>query len=138
MAIRNIQELPTDLPPSRLFLGDIEEILAVFRDCASPPIEGKSRNEESVTYRLGNRVCDTTEDLLKIGGRTAHLDLTYRVWQAVDKDGNENQYTFPTTMDLHMSRYGSSLRHWAAGKKLGVSTVEPGHFLTDAEDGCGR
>jgi len=113
MAIRHVQQLPTDLPPARLFLDDIEEMIDVFRECASPPIEGKSRNEELVTYKLGNRICETKEDLLRIGGRTTNLELTYKVWQAADEDGKKNTHIFlPTSIELLMNPYRSTLRQW--------------------------
>jgi hypothetical protein len=58
------QSIPTTLPPAKLYLDDIAEILEIFTDssanCQASFVTGKSK-------------CDTLRDLQNLGGRTNHF-----------------------------------------------------------------
>jgi hypothetical protein len=110
MSIKHIEKVPENLPPGHLFLDDVEEITGILRECASPPIEGKSRNEEALTYAVGDKLCDSVDDLRKIGGRTTQLVIDYKVWQAVNEAGENNLYRMhDNTVSIHLSRFHSGL-----------------------------
>ncbi len=70
MAIKPLpQSVPTDLPPAKLYLDDIREICDILKD---------STGDWSVRFVVGNRRCDTLDDLLELGGRTKKfaIDIT--------------------------------------------------------------
>jgi len=61
MAIRQIIEIPEDLPPARLFLDDIEALTEIF-------CEAVNCVPSSVHYVVRESYCESIEDLRKIGG----------------------------------------------------------------------
>jgi hypothetical protein len=110
MSIKTVEKVPDDLPPAHLFLDDLEEITGILRDCASPVIQGKSRNEELLSYVVGEKRCDTVDDLQRIGGRTTQFVIDYRVWQAVDEAGENNVFRMrDRSVSIHLSRFHSGL-----------------------------
>jgi len=111
MAIKNILEVPEDLPPAHLFLDDVEEIVGIFREYVAPRIGGKSRNREELSYAVGSRRCDGVDDLKKIGGRTTEFELKYSVCQELDQEGNPRMRSSDAAT-LRVSRYGSWLHFW--------------------------
>ena len=65
MAIKSLpQSIPSELPPAKLYLDDITEILQILTDsnpgCQASFVAGKSK-------------CDTLDDLRDLGGRTTHF-----------------------------------------------------------------
>jgi hypothetical protein len=65
MTIRVVRKEP-ELPPARLYLEDIEEIVSVMTERAKEDSKGK---EPVVGFVLGKRECDTIDDLKAIGGK---------------------------------------------------------------------
>jgi hypothetical protein len=71
-------EIPTEFPPARLFLDDIEEIvrtlLAANKDLnpGVPPGEG---TKLKVTFTIKDQECDEVEELPKIAKKTAELSI---------------------------------------------------------------
>ena len=70
MAIRPQRKVRRELPPARLFLDDIQEVIEIFRGAAKyrflEPRDGPQ--EPKVSFRAGRFICDTLEDLRTLGG----------------------------------------------------------------------
>jgi hypothetical protein len=70
MAIRPLPEsLPSHLPPARLYLDDISELVEIL---------SVGHAEPKVTFTVGNRLCDTLEDLAQLGGRATEFQIEVR------------------------------------------------------------
>lgn len=68
MAIKQIRQIPSDLPAAHLFLDDVEEITQIIANLKG---SGVSKPDPStIKYTVGDRECDTVADLKKIGGKT--------------------------------------------------------------------
>ncbi len=65
MAIKPIpHSIPSTLPPAKLYLDDITEILQILTD-SSPDYQA--------TFVAGQSKCDTLDDLKELRGRTTHF-----------------------------------------------------------------
>lgn len=68
---RSKRETPSDeLPPAKLFLDDVEDIVAILTSSA-----GGAPCHSSVSYSVGDATCDTIEDLQQMGGRTTKFKI---------------------------------------------------------------
>ncbi len=75
MAItRQKKPVPYDLPPARLFLDDVEEVVAVFQDGTR---YGLWPSEEALTLRfvVKDLECDSVEDLQELAGNTLQFSI---------------------------------------------------------------
>lgn len=67
MAITRLPpEIPDDFPPAKLYLDDIAEIVAIFRE---------DDTDAKVEFIVGNQKCDDLTDLRKIGGHQTRLEI---------------------------------------------------------------
>jgi hypothetical protein len=70
-------EPPSELPPARLYLDDIQEVMEIFREASKyRQSEPRKDDQETVRFETKNETCDTIEDLKQIGGSTNHFLLT--------------------------------------------------------------
>jgi hypothetical protein len=76
-------EVPSEFPPARLYLDDIEEIVRIFRELVESPKFSEHFTPEEVelkvTFSIGNKECDDVLDLPKITRRTRINNLKIRV-----------------------------------------------------------
>ncbi len=74
MTIKQVREVPTDLPAAHLFLDDVIEIASAL--ALLPKYDGHPRPApSSIRYKVGERICDTIEDLRTIGGKTREFTI---------------------------------------------------------------
>src|ERR1051326_4461678 len=75
MAIRQIKK-ELELPPSHLYLEDIESIIIILRSAVME--RGRGNNEEPrIRFEIGKRKeCDSLDDLKKVGGRWRNFRMT--------------------------------------------------------------
>jgi hypothetical protein len=66
------QSLPTELPPARLYLDDLTELIQILAEDYSDP---------QVTFTVGNHVCDTLKDLKQLGRRATDFQIEVRAAQ---------------------------------------------------------
>jgi hypothetical protein len=70
-------EPPTQFPPARLFLEDIDEIVRILVEAAATQRPSDNGDKPKVTLTTKGQVCDTVEELPKIAKKT--LDLSVEV-----------------------------------------------------------
>src|SRR6266853_6484160 len=100
MAIRVLQQsIPTKLPPAKLYLDDINEILQILTDssadCQASFVAGKSK-------------CDTLDDLKELRGRTTHFVMNI--------SSPRRHQTLALTLSatrLHIDEIGDQLVAWS-------------------------
>ncbi len=101
MTIRTKEpEVPSEFPPARLFLDDIEEIVRILVDANEKKQKSTHPDKDAqikVTLTIEDQVCDEVEELPKIAKKT--FDLTVKV---------EVQKSLPET-SLRFRRYGTSM-----------------------------
>jgi len=70
-------EVPRDLPPARLYLDDIEQIVNVLSTAERKAIQNRPEMPDppSPTFQVGNKRTDQIEDLPKITKRTSDLAI---------------------------------------------------------------
>src|SRR5216683_7860540 len=99
-------EVPHDLPPARLYLNDIHEIVEIFRAARNyeehmfSEFKFAPDSRETISFECGNKTCDTFEELKKIGGTTRKFKV-------------EVANSFGSSHSLRVDRYGSSW--WSYG-----------------------
>jgi len=79
-------DVPSDFPPARLFLDDMEEIVRVLVDALENSTENtdeegrplKDKTKTRVTLTTKDRVCDGVRELPAIAKRTTELSVTVR------------------------------------------------------------
>src|SRR5580704_16457247 len=94
MATKQIRKVPSKLPAARLFLDDVDEITSIIAQL--PGYGDKKVDASTIKYKLDDRICDTIEDLKKIGGKTRKFEIDF-------ERGN-----------LSIAGYGSSFRSYAS------------------------
>lgn len=79
MAIKPHRELPHDLPPARLFLDDIRDVIEIFRGGAKYCAWQADHNspEPKLSFQARGFACDTLEDLHILGGETTAFKLHF-------------------------------------------------------------
>jgi hypothetical protein len=73
VAIRQNRETPSDLPAAHLFLDDIEEITEIVANLLGSGVN--KPDPSTIKYSVGDRECDTIDDLKKIGGKTKNFGI---------------------------------------------------------------
>ncbi len=71
-------EVPSEFPPSRLFLDDIEEIVRTLVDANKKPDFLAPQDEDAkikVTFTIKDQACDEVEELPKIANKTTELSI---------------------------------------------------------------
>jgi hypothetical protein len=77
MAIRKVPEIPEDLPHSRIYLEDVEQIVSVIGDALkrTTPVDSLSPQDQSVTFSIDDTRLDSITDLEELGGTTTTFQL---------------------------------------------------------------
>jgi hypothetical protein len=71
-------EVPSEFPPARLFLDDIEEIVRVLVDANKDSNPLAHQNEDAktkITFTIKDQVCDEIDELPKIAKKTTELSI---------------------------------------------------------------
>jgi hypothetical protein len=110
MTIRTREpSVPTHLPPSRLFLDDVQEIVAILKELAeTEPGEAGV----SVTFSVGNQDCDDIADLRRIMQRNRPVEIQ------VANDKNYTWMDIRLTGSLWKSSGYAGENAWSAYHKL--------------------
>ena len=108
MAIKSLpHSIPTELPPAKLYLDDIDEILQILTDsnadCQASFIAGKSK-------------CDTLEDLKDLRGRTTHF-----VMDISSAGKHQTLELTPAVTRIHVYEIGDQLAAWS--KYVNVAAI---------------
>jgi len=101
------QSIPTKLPPAKLYLDDVTEILQILTDssadCQASFVTGKSK-------------CDTLDDLKDLGGRTTHFVID------VSSSGKHQTLELTTSATrIHIYEIGDQLAAWS--KYVNVAAI---------------
>lgn len=105
MAIKPLPDrIPTKLPPAKLYLEDIKEILQILTDssadCQASFVAGKSK-------------CDTLDDLQELRGRTTHFVMN------ISSPGKHQTLELTTSMtQIHVYEMGDQLGAWSKYVKV--------------------
>jgi hypothetical protein len=77
MAIKTKElEVPSQLPPARIYLDDLREIIEIFREARQYERDEHSPgSRETISFECGNKTCDTVDDLKKIGGTSSKFEV---------------------------------------------------------------
>ncbi len=108
MTIKSLpQSIPTKLPPAKLYLDDITEILQVLTDssadCQARFVAGKSK-------------CDSLDDLKDLGGRTTHF-----VMDISSPGKHQTLELTPSSTRIHIYEIGDQLPAWS--KYVNVAAI---------------
>lgn len=108
MAIKPLpHSIPTRLPPAKLYLDDINEIVQILtdasEDCRANFVAGKSK-------------CDTLEDLKDLRGRTTHFVMD------ISAPGKHQTLELtPSVTRIHIYEMGDQLAAWS--KYVNVAAI---------------
>jgi len=113
MAIRTREPVvPTRLPPTYLFLDDLEEIVSVLKELAATASGGETT---IVTFSVGNQDFDDIADLRRIGKTKSELKIE------VEKGRGRTWMSIAPWLGAMWSSYGyTSEDAWSAYHKLEV------------------
>jgi hypothetical protein len=99
--------IPTELPPAKLYLDDINEILQILTDssadCQASFVAGKSK-------------CDTLDDLKDLRGRTTHF-----VMDISSAGKHQTLELTPAVTRIHIYEIGDQLAAWS--KYVNVAAI---------------
>jgi hypothetical protein len=100
LAIRPLpQRIPTKLPPAKLYLDDINEILQILTD---------SNADSQAGFVAGKSKCDTLDDLQELRGRTTHFVMN------VSSPGKHQALELTTsTTQIHVYETGDQVGAWS-------------------------
>ena len=108
MAIKPLpQSIPTKLPPAKLYLDDITEIVQILTEsdpgCQASFVAGKSK-------------CDTLDDLKDLGGRATHF-----VMDISSPGKHQTLELTPSSTRIHIHEIGDQLPAWS--KYVNVAAI---------------
>ncbi len=108
MAIRVLQQsIPTKLPPAKLYLDDINEILQILTD---------SSEDCQASFVAGTSKCDTLDDLKDLRGRTTHFVMN------ISSPGKHHTLELTTSATrIHIHEIGDQLPAWS--KYVNVAAI---------------
>ena len=108
MAIKPIpHSIPTTLPPAKLYLDDITEILQILTD-SSPDYQA--------TFVAGQSKCDTLDDLRELRGRTTHF-----VMNISSPRKHQTLELTTSATHIHIDEIGDQLVAWS--KYVNVAAI---------------
>ncbi len=108
MAIKPLpHSIPTALPPAKLYLDDIDEILQILTDSS---VESQAR------FVAGKSKCDTLEDLKELRGRTTHF-----VMDVSSSGKHQTLELTPSLTRIHIYELGDQLAAWS--KYVNVAAI---------------
>jgi hypothetical protein len=101
------QSIPTKLPPAKLYLDDIAEIVQILTD---------SRADCLASFVAGRSKCDTVDDLKDLGGRLTHFVLD------ISSPGRHQTLELTTSSTrIHIHEIGDQLAAWS--KYVNVAAI---------------
>ena len=108
MAIQSFpQSIPSELPPAKLYLDDISEILQILTD---------SNADCQASFVAGKSKCDTLDDLRDLGGRTTHFVMN------ISSPGKHQTLELtPSATRIHIHEIGDPLPAWS--KYVNVAAI---------------
>lgn len=101
------QSIPTKLPPAKLYLDDIDEIVQILTE---------SDTECRTSFVAGRSKCDTLSDLKDLRGRTTHF-----VMDISSAGKHQTLELTPSVTRIHIYEIGDQLAAWA--KYVNVAAV---------------
>lgn len=108
MAIKPLpQTIPSQLPPAKLYLDDIGEILQILTD---------SNPNHQATFVAGQSKCDTLEDLKQLRGRATHFVINVSSPQK-----HQTLELTPSATRIHIDEVGDQLIAWS--KYVNVAAI---------------
>ena len=108
MAIKPIPHvIPSTLPPAKLYLDDITEILQILTD-SSP--------EYRATFVAGQTKCDTLDELKELRGRATHF-----VKNVSSPRKHQTLELTPSATRIHIDEIGDQLLAWS--KYVNVAAI---------------
>ena len=108
MAIKPIPHvIPSTLPPAKLYLDDITEILQILTD-SSP--------EYRATFVAGQTKCDTLDELKELRGRATHF-----VMNVSSPRKHQTLELTPSATRIHIDEIGDQLLAWS--KYVNVAAI---------------
>src|ERR1700737_3388462 len=99
--------IPTELPPAKLYLDDISEILQILTD-SSPDCQA--------SFVAGKSKCDTLDDLKDLRGRTTHF-----VMDISSAGKHQTLELTPAVTRIHVYEIGDQLAAWS--KYVNVAAI---------------
>jgi hypothetical protein len=99
--------IPSTLPPAKLYLDDITEILQILTD-SSPDYQA--------TFVAGRSKCDTLDDLKELRGRTTHF-----VMNISSPRRHQTLELTPSATRIHIDEIGDQLVAWS--KYVNVAAI---------------
>ncbi|MGA9811534.1 MAG: hypothetical protein WBQ64_02085 [Terriglobales bacterium] len=108
MAIKPFPDsIPSELPPAKLYLDDIGEILQILSE---------SSQECQASFVVGKSKCDTLDDLKDLRGRTTHFVLN------ISSPGKHQTLELtPSATRIHIHEIGDQLPAWS--KYVNVAAI---------------
>lgn len=108
MAIKPLpHSIPSTLPPAKLYLDDITEILQILTD-SSPDYQA--------TFVAGQTKCDTLDDLKELRGRATHF-----VMNISSPRKHQTLELTPSATRIHIDEIGDQLLAWS--KYVNVAAI---------------
>lgn len=101
------QTIPSQLPPAKLYLDDIGEILQILTD---------SNPNHQATFVAGQSKCDTLEDLKQLRGRATHFVINVSSPQK-----HQTLELTPSATRIHIDEVGDQLIAWS--KYVNVAAI---------------
>ena len=108
MAIKPLpQSIPTKLPPAKLYLDDVTEILQILTD---------SSTDYQASFVAGKSKCDTLDDLKDLKGRATHFVMD------ISSPGKHQTLELTTSATrIHIYEIGDQLPAWS--KYVNVAAI---------------
>ena len=101
------QSIPTRLPPAKLYLDDITEIVQILTD---------SSTDCQASFVAGTSKCDTLDDLKDLGGRATHFVMN------ISSPGKHQTLELtPSSTRIHIHELGDQLPAWS--KYVNVAAI---------------
>ena len=108
MAIKPLpHSIPSKLPPAKLYLDDLKEILQILTD---------SNSDCEASFVAGQSKCDTLDDLQELRGRA-----TYFVMNISSPRKHQSLELTPSSTRIHIDELGDQLVAWS--KYVNVAAV---------------
>lgn len=99
--------VPTKLPPAKLYLDDISEIVQILTD---------SSTDCQASFVAGKSKCDTLDDLKDLGGRATHFVMN------ISSPGKHQTLELtPSSTRIHIHEVGDQLPAWS--KYVNVAAI---------------
>jgi hypothetical protein len=99
--------IPSKLPPAKLYLDDIHEILQILTD---------STSDCHATFVAGQSKCDSLDDLKELRGRTTHF-----VMNVSSPSKHQTLELTPSATRIHIDEVGDQLVAWS--KYVNVAAI---------------